>query len=63
MKLRGRASAHGAMGCLINPSWWTHSVISRSSQCPETRGNKFRGMCYLVYEMVHIKTLAANRNE
>ena len=24
MYLRGRASAHGAMGHRINPSWWTH---------------------------------------
>ena len=23
-----------AMGRQIDPSWWTHSAISRSSQCP-----------------------------
>ena len=22
MYLHGRASAHGTIGCLINPSWW-----------------------------------------
>ena len=30
-----RASAHGAMGCGIDPSW-THWAISRSSQCSMT---------------------------
>ena len=28
-----RAFAHGAMGGHIDPSWWTHRAISRSSQC------------------------------
>ena len=28
-----RAFAHGAMGRRIDPSWWTHWAISRSSQC------------------------------
>ena len=28
-----RAFAHGAMGRRIDPSWWTHSAISHSSQC------------------------------
>ena len=27
------AFAHGAMGRRIDPSWWTHWAISRSSQC------------------------------
>ena len=27
-----RAFAHGAMGHRIDPSWWTHWAISRSSQ-------------------------------
>ena len=31
-----RAVAHGAMGCRINPSWWTYGAISRSSQCSMT---------------------------
>ena len=30
------AYAHGAMGRLVDPSWWTHWAISRSSQCPTT---------------------------
>ena len=25
--------AHGAMGCRIDPSWWTHWAISRSRYC------------------------------
>ena len=25
-----------AMGCGIDPSWWTHWAISRSSQCSVT---------------------------
>ena len=31
-----RALAHGAMGRRIDPSWWTHRAISRSSQCTTT---------------------------
>ena len=31
-----RAFAHGAMGRHIDPSWWIHWAISRSSQCPTT---------------------------
>ena len=31
-----RAFDHGAMGRRIDPSWWTHWAISRSSQCPTT---------------------------
>ena len=31
-----RAFAHGAMGRRIDPSWWTHWAISRSSQCSTT---------------------------
>ena len=30
------ASAHGEMGSRIDPSWWTHSAISCSSQCSTT---------------------------
>ena len=44
-----RAFAHGAMGCRIDPSWWTHRAISYSSQCSMT------GMCYPVCGMMHIK--------
>ena len=28
--------AHGAMDRQIDPSWWTHWAISRSSQCSTT---------------------------
>ena len=31
-----RASSRGAMGLRIDPSWWTHLAISRSSQCSTT---------------------------
>ena len=31
-----KAFAYGAMGRGIDPSWWTHSSISRSSQCSTT---------------------------
>ena len=31
-----RAFAHGAMGRRIDPSWWSHLAISRSSQCSTT---------------------------
>ena len=31
-----RAFAHGAMGRQIDPSWWTHWAISRSSKCSTT---------------------------
>ena len=49
-----RMFAHDAMGRQIDPSWWTHWAISRSSQC-STTGNKGCGMCYPVYGMMHIK--------
>ena len=48
-----RAFAHGAMGRLINPSWWTHWAISRSCQCSTTGVT----MCYPVCGMVHIKAV------
>ena len=31
-----RVFAHGAMDRRIDPSWWTHRVISRSSQASTT---------------------------
>ena len=31
-----RASAQGAMGPWIDPSWWTHWAISGSRQCSTT---------------------------
>ena len=39
-----RALAHGAMGHWIDHSWWTHSVISRSSQCSTTGIAKATGI-------------------
>ena len=45
-----RAFAHGAMGGLIDPSWWTHWAISRSNQCSMTGVSKV-----VVCGMMHIK--------
>ena len=50
-----RAFAYGAMGVMIDPSWWTHRCISRSNQYSTTGVTKGRAMCYPVCEMVHIK--------
>ena len=51
-----RAFVHGAMARRIDPSWLTHSAISRSSQCSTTGVTKaVRGMCYAVCGIVHIK--------
>ena len=46
-----RAFALGAMGLRIDPSYWTHWAISRSSQCSINKGH---GMCYSVCGMIHI---------
>ena len=35
-----RAFAHGTMGRRIDPSWWTHCAMSRSSQCSTTAVTK-----------------------
>ena len=35
-----RAFAYGTMVRRIDPSWWTHEAISRSSQCPKTGATK-----------------------
>ena len=51
-----RAFAHGAMGHRINPSWWTHSAISHSSQCSMTGVTK-AVVCVILSGMVHIKEL------
>ena len=48
-------SAHGAMNCWIDPSWWTHWAISHPSQYFMTCINKDHGMFYPVCGMVHIK--------
>ena len=37
---RVRAFDHGVRGCWIDPSWWTHSFISRSSKCSMTSVTK-----------------------
>ena len=42
MQLRGRPAARGALGGQVDSSWWTHSAISRSSQCPTTSIQKGR---------------------
>ena len=33
--VRCRVSAESAMGCRIDPSWWTYSVISSSASAPQ----------------------------
>ena len=57
-----RAFAHGAIGRRIDPSWWTHCAISRSSPCSTTGVTK--AVRYwldplptspLADDMVHIK--------
>ena len=56
-----RAFAHGAMGRLIDPSWWTHlfndAPLSYFSFQPVLHDwyNKCCGIYYLVCGMVHIK--------
>ena len=47
-----RVFAHGAIGHQINPSWWTHSAISRSSHWSMTGVPKVM-VCVILY--VHIK--------
>ena len=42
------AFAHGAMGRRIDPSWWTHRAISRSSQCFTTGVTKVMA-CAILY--------------
>ena len=49
-----RAFAHGAIGRRIDPSWWTHWAISRSSQCPTTGVTK-AVVCIILSGMMHIK--------
>ena len=36
IELRGKASAHGAVGHWIYSTWWTHKAISLSNQCSTT---------------------------
>ena len=49
-----RAFAHGAIGHWIDPSWWTHISISRSSQCSMTGVTK-TVVCVILSGMMHIK--------
>ena len=42
------AFAHGAMGRRIDPSWWTHWAICRSSQCSTTGVTK-AVVCFILY--------------
>ena len=42
-----RAFTHGTMGCRIDPSWWTHWAICRSSQCSTTGVTKRCGMMHI----------------
>ena len=62
VSLHGRASAHGAMCRRIDPSWWTHWAISRSSQCPTTGVvTKVGVSTILSVDGAYKRTLAANR--
>ena len=49
------AFAHGAVGCRINPSWYNHWAISRSSQCSTTGITKVVVFVNPVCGMMHIK--------
>ena len=50
-----RVFTHVARGRRIDPSWWTHRAISRSSQRSTTGLTKGSGMCYPVCGMMHVK--------
>ena len=56
MYLHDRVSAHGVMGCRINPSWWIHYAISHFSQCSMTGVTK-------AVVCAHKRTLTANWKE
>ena len=60
-----RAFAHAVMGRRIDPSWWTHWAISRSSQCPTTGVTKAVYIYVLscLLDDAYKRTLAANRKE
>ena len=47
-------SCLGAMGRRIDPSWWTHLAISRSSQCSTTAVTK-AVVCATLSGVMHIK--------
>ena len=50
-----RTFAHGAMDRRIDPSWWTHIAVSRSSQCSTTGVTKAVACVILSVWMMHIK--------
>ena len=49
-----RAFAHGAVGHLIDPSWWPIELFLIPAIAPRLC-YKGRGMCYYVCGMMHIK--------
>ena len=55
------ASPQGAMCPRIDPSWWTHSAISRSSQCSTIGVTKPVVCVPLCSDSAYKRTLAANR--
>ena len=60
-----RAFAHGTMGRRIDPSWWTHLTIFRSSQCSTTGVTK-AVVCTIIslsclWDGAYKRTLAGNR--
>ena len=52
-----KAFAHGVIGRRIDPSWWTHWAISRSSHCPTTGVTKAVVSC--LWDDAYKITLAA----
>ena len=48
-----RAFTHGAMGCRIDHSWWTHWAISHSSQCSMTGVTKVM-VCVTLSEVLSL---------
>ena len=58
-----RAFAHGAMGRLIDHSWWTPRAISRSSQCSTTVVTKAMICLSSLLDGAYKRTFAANQKE
>ena len=58
-----RAFAHGVMGRRIDPSWWTHYAISRSSQCSTTGVTRPRYVLSCLWDVAYKRTIAVNRKE
>ena len=51
-----RAFTYCVMDHRIDPAWWTHWAISRSSQCHTTGVTKAM-VCVILSVMMHIKEL------